>query len=39
MAVNSTRQHGTPTCNLAALNTSKFHLQHMLKMVELNDFI
>jgi len=29
MAVNSTRQHGTPTCNLAALNTSKFHLQHM----------
>ncbi len=35
MAVNSTRQHEIPTCNLAALNTSKFHLQHILKMVEL----
>ena len=28
MAVNSTRQHGIPACNLAALNTSKFYAQN-----------
>jgi len=32
MAVNSTRQHGTPTCNLAKVPP-------VLKMVELNEFI